>query len=49
MAKRFRDIFDEIRCFSSVQDAVIYERLAQNQKYDEATLIHLEEFAATGQ
>ena len=35
--------------FFSLQDNVIYERLAPNQKYEEATLIHLEEFATMGE
>ena len=35
--------------FFSLQDTVIYERLAPNQKYEEATLIHLEEFATMGE
>ncbi len=33
----------------SLQDTVIYDRLAPNQKYEEATLIHLEEFATMGE
>ena len=35
--------------FFSFQDTVIYERLAPNEKYEEATLIHLEEFATMGE
>jgi len=31
-----------------MQDTVIYERLAPNQKYEEATVAHLEDFAAQG-
>lgn len=37
------------RLFVSLQDTVIYDRLADSSKYKEITLKHLEQFATEGE
>lgn len=36
-------------CIFSLQDTVIYDRLADSSKYKEITLKHLEQFATEGE